>query len=409
MRRALIILAACCAASAASAKEDKQDFPQIERGRYLAVVADCGACHTNPGGKPWAGGRAIETPFGDILAPNITPDPETGIGKWSDDEFVGSLLDGTGKGGMHLYPAMPYTYLTRMTRDDALAIRAYLNTVEPVKNNVVANQLPFPFDVRESMVAWNAMNFKAGRFQPRADKSAEWNRGAYLVEGPMHCGMCHTPKNALGGDETGKPLSGYSLQGWFAPNITSDPWRGLGGWKVEEIVEYLKSGHNNYADASGPMAEEVSLSSSQMLDDDLKAVALYLKDQPGPGEQKPQPVSADDPTMKAGAAIYADECSACHTPTGSGIAGLIPTLAGSPAVQSREPTSILHVILNGTRSVGTDRAPTAGAMPPFSWLLTDDQVAAVSTYIRNTWGNAAPAVSAGDVSSAKKTLAKAGD
>ncbi|MDB5404661.1 MAG: cytochrome c family protein [Rhodopila sp.] len=393
----------------ANAATDGQDFAAIERGRYLAVAADCGACHTTQGsGELFAGGRPIETPFGRILAANITPDRETGIGAWTDDEFVGSLLKGVGQ-GTHLYPAMPYTYLTHMTREDALAIRAYLNTVPPVSHDVVSNQLPFPFNIRVSMLAWNALFFKEGTFIPRKDKTAEWNRGAYLAEGPMHCGMCHTPKNFLGGDTASEALQGYSLQGWFAPNITNDNYRGLGGWTIGQIVAYLKDGHNDTAAASGPMAEEVALSSSQMTDGDLHAVAAYLKDRPDSGAEKPAPIAASDAAMKVGGAIYTDECSACHAPAGTGVGGLIPALAGSASVQSREATSLLHVLLRGTRSVGTQGAPTAPAMPPFGWLLTDDEVAAVTTYVRNAWGNAAPAVSAGDVSHARDSLAKGGD
>ncbi|WP_428488303.1 c-type cytochrome [Rhodopila sp.] len=407
---ALLATACGCSASppAGHAATDRQNFATIERGRYMAVVADCAACHTMPGsGQQWAGGRPIETPFGKLLAPNITPDRETGIGAWSDDAFVGSLLNGTGRGGEHLYPAMPYPYFTRMTRDDALAIRAYLNTVPAVSNRVVSNQLPFPLDIRASLIAWNALFFKPGRFQPRQDKSAEWNRGAYLVEGPDHCGACHTPKNLLGADKSSEALQGYSLQGWFAPALTNDAYRGLGGWSIDQIVAYLKTGHNDTAAAAGPMAEEVALSSSQMTDADLRATATYLKDQPDSGPAKPAPVAASDPAMKVGSAIYTDECAACHAPTGSGIAGLFPTLAGSPSVQSREPTSLLHVLLVGARSVGTQGAPTAAAMPPFRWLLKDDEVAAVATYVRNAWGNAAPAVSTGDVSQARRTLARA--
>jgi mono/diheme cytochrome c family protein len=296
-----------------------------------------------------------------------------------------------------------------MTRDDALAIRAYLNTVPPVRNDVVSNQLPFPFDIRASMIAWNALFFKPGTLQPQAGKSAEWNRGAYLVEGPMHCGMCHTPKNLLGGDKSGENLHGYSLQGWFAPNITNDNYRGLGSWSIDDIVTYLKTGHTEKDSASGPMAEEVSLSSSRMTDADLHAIAVYLKDRPDSGGAKPAAVAANDPAMKIGGAIYADECSACHKPKGEGVSGLIPSLAGSPSVQSTEPTSVLHVVLRGTRSVGTKGAPTASAMPPFGWLLTDEQVAAVTTFVRNAWGNAAPAVSSGDVSKARTSLAQRSD
>ena len=217
---------------------DKQEFKQIEHGRYLTIVGDCAACHTLPGsGHDLAGGRAIETPFGRLLAPNITPDSATGIGAWTDDEFINAMIKGTGRNGVHLYPAMPYTYYTKVTRDDALAIRAYLNTVPAVQNAVDVNQLPFPLDIRAAMMVWNQLYFTPGTFTPNPNKSAEWNRGAYLAEGLGHCGLCHTPKTILGGDKTSERLQGYALQGWFAADITNDPRRGLGGWSVDDVAQ----------------------------------------------------------------------------------------------------------------------------------------------------------------------------
>jgi mono/diheme cytochrome c family protein len=391
-----------CASAVHAAGTDAQNFNQVERGRYLSVVGDCAACHTLPGsGHDFAGGRPIETPFGKLIAPNITPDPTTGIGAWTDDEFVNALTKGSGRNGTHLYPAMPYTYYTKLTRDDALAIRAYLNTVPAVHNAVSADQLPFPFDVRASMVVWDKLFFKPGVFQPAADKSAEWNRGAYLAQGPAHCGMCHTPKNFLGADKTSERLQGYALQGWFAPNITNDARRGLGSWSVGDIVAYLKTGHNQTAAATGPMSETLNLSTSHMSDGDLKAIATYLKDVPGQAQNAP--AAPEQATFKA------EECSGCHTPNGKGIAGLFPSLSGSAAVQQNDPTSVLHVVLRGARSVGTDRAPTAAAMPSFGWLLNDDQVAAVATYIRNAWGNAAPPVSASEVAKTRQALVERSD
>ncbi|HEV2673259.1 MAG TPA: c-type cytochrome [Aliidongia sp.] len=402
---AVLALAGCRATEAA---EGPQDFGRTDRGRYLTIVGDCAACHTQQGSsQQFAGGRPIETPFGTLLAPNITPDRETGIGAWTDDEFVGALTRGTGRGGAHLYPAMPYPSMTKLSRDDALTIRAYLNSVPPAHHPVVANQLPFPFSIRLGMAAWDALYFTPGAFQPVAGKSEEWNRGAYLVEGPMHCGACHTPKNFLGGDKSASHLQGYALQGWFAPNITNDARSGLGHWTTGEIVAYLKSGHTAGAAASGPMAEEVALSSSKMADADLQAVAVYLKDQPG--QDQPAPAAPSDTVMTAGAAIYADECSACHASTGTGVPGLFPALAGASGVQSSDPASLLHVVLRGTRSVATETAPTAPAMPSFAWLLSDDQVAAVATYVRNAWGNAAPAVTGSDVGHARRDLAERTD
>jgi mono/diheme cytochrome c family protein len=394
---------------------DKQDFSQIERGHYLTIVGDCAACHTLPGsGHAFAGGRPIETPFGTLLAPNITPDPQTGIGAWTDAEFVDALTKGTGRNGTHLYPAMPYTYYTKLTRDDALAIRAYLNTIPAVHNPVKTDQLPFPFNMRWTLAVWDALYFTAGAFHPNPQKSAEWNRGAYLAEGPGHCGMCHTPKNFLGADETSGRLQGYALQGWFAPNITDDPRRGLGGWSDDDIVAYLKTGHNTTSAATGPMSETLNLSTSKMNDADLRAIAVYLKDETG-GTSANKTVSADPPdppsqaVMKEGAQIYVDECSGCHTASGAGVPGLFPALKGSPAVQQTDPTSVLHVVLRGALSVGTKPAPTAPAMPQFGWVLDDDQAAAVLTYIRNAWGNSAPAVTAGEVGRTRRMLVERSD
>jgi len=415
MRKVLAIaggmggLGLLAAGALAGSGVDPQDFRQVERGRYLAIVGDCAACHTLPGsGHELAGGRAIETPFGELLAPNITPDPATGIGAWTDDEFVNSLTKGTGRNGTHLYPAMPYTYMTKTTREDALAIRAYLNTVPAVRNDVRSNQLPFPFNVRASLVEWDAMFFTPGPFRPVAGKSPEWNRGAYLAEGLAHCGLCHTPKNELGGDKKDRKLQGYALQGWFAPNLTNDDRRGLGGWSADDIAEYLKTGHNQWSASTGLMSETISGSTSRMTDADLHAIAVYLKDQPAPK----QDVKADRPDagmMKTGGKIYADECSGCHTPNGNGAARLFPVLAGSAGVQQTDPTSLIRIVLRGARSSSTDPAPTAPAMPAFGWLLNDNEIAAVLTYVRNAWENAAPPVTADDVAKARKDFAKRRD
>jgi mono/diheme cytochrome c family protein len=382
---------------------DPQDFALVERGRYLATVGDCTACHTSPGGKPFAGGRPIETPFGDLLGSNITPDRKTGIGGWDDDTFYNAMHEGFSD--QPLYPAMPYPYYTKVTRADVTAIRAYLNTVAPVANDVQSNQLPFPFSIRASMRVWNALFFRKGEWQPDPGKSAEWNRGAYLVEGLGHCGACHTPKNILGGDKTDLRLRGYVLQGWLAPDITGDQRTGIGGWSVDEIVEYLKTGANRFQTASGPMAEEIDDSTQHWTEGDLRATAVYLKAQPAVSRQPGGPVQATDPAMQAGAAVYADQCAACHAMSGNGVARLFPALKNSGSVQSDDPTSLLRVVLDGTRAVATNRAPTGAAMPAFGWKLSDGQIAAVLTYIRNSWGNAAAAVSASQVTSARKALA----
>ncbi len=401
--------------AAQAAGVDSQNFDQIERGRYLSIVGDCGACHTLPGsGRDLAGGRILETPFGNLIAPNITSDRVTGIGAWTDDEFVNAMTKGTGRDGKRLFPAMPYTYYTKISRDDALAIRAYLNTLPPIHNEVRADQLPFPLSVRANMAAWDKLFFKPGEFQPDPNKSAEWNRGAFLTEGLGHCGLCHTPKNELGGDDRGRAMQGYALQGWYAADLTNDPRHGLGSWSVDDIATYLKTGHNKTTAATGLMAEEVNDSTSKMTDADLRAIAVYLKDRPGDPANAAQkqvaaPPAPDSSAMKIGQQIYADECSGCHKSDGKGIPGLFPSLAGVPTVQQSNPASLLHVVLRGAAGVGTPKAPTAAAMPAFAWVLNDDQVAAVVTYIRNSWGNSAPAVTSGDAKKARYTLAERND
>jgi mono/diheme cytochrome c family protein len=407
MRRLLATAIFLVASLGGASAQDSQNFDRIERGRYLAVLSDCAACHTVPGGQPFAGGLALQTPFGKLVAPNITPDRETGIGNMTDAEFLAALHDGRGHNGTRLYPAMPYPAYTKMTDDDVLAMRAYFATVAPVSNKVITNQLPFPLNIRLAMVFWNALNFTPGRYQPNPRKSAEWNRGAYIVEGAAHCGTCHTPKTLLGGDKNDQALAGATLQGWFAPNITTDSHRGIGGWSKDDLVQYLKTGTNNWTLASGPMAEAVTHSTSRMTDEDIAAIATYLKDSGGGGSaMRSDPVAAGDNAMRTGAAIYKDSCAACHRDTGTGEVHLFPRLAGSALVQSDDPTTLLRVVLQGTRAVSTPSAPTAPAMPAFDWRLNDTQAAAVLTYIRNSWGNAAAPVSASAVAGQRESLAK---
>jgi len=373
-----------------------QNFELIARGRYLTVLGDCAACHNSPDGTPFAGGNPVPTPFGTMRGANITPDKDTGIGNWSNEQFYHALHDGVGD--VRLYPAMPYTYYTKMTRQDVMAIRAYLNTVKPVRHDVTSDTLPFPFDIRApATTVWDWLFFSPGTFKPDPHKSAAWNRGAYIVQGPGHCGACHSPKTMLGGDQSGKQLRGADLQGWVAPDITNAKRIGLDAWTVQDIAEYLKTGANRFTDASGPMADEIRHSSSHWTEADLKAVATYLKDQPGGDHQAPKPLAASDPRMQAGKAIYEDQCSACHTMDGGGIQRMFPQLKGSPFVQQPDPTSLLQVVVNGTRAVATDERPTGPAMPGFGWKLSNAQIAAVVTYVRNAWSNAAPPVSPGDV------------
>jgi mono/diheme cytochrome c family protein len=400
-RRTIATFAAGASAllfAACAAKAGDQDFTQIEKGRYLATAADCVACHTiQNGGKPFAGGRAIETPFGKITSPNITPDAATGIGSWTDEQFDNAVRNGVRPDGSRLYPAMPYTSYTKMSHDDVVAIRAYLNTVEPVRHPVVANTLPFPFNIRASMRAWDALYFRPGEFKFDPQKPVDWNRGAFLVEGPGHCTACHTPKSFLGGDKSGEYLRGSYLQGWFAPDITNDDRVGLGLWSADDIVAYLKTGHNRITAATGPMAEEIEHSTSKLKDEDLAAMAAYLKSVPS-SAVSPAPLKADDPVMVAGQAIYRDQCAACHQIDGKGIAQLFPSLADSSGARSRDATTLIRIVLRGARSVATKQEPTAPGMPSFGHQLSDEQIAAVLSYVRNAWGRSGAAVAPGDVS-----------
>jgi mono/diheme cytochrome c family protein len=354
--------------------------------------------------QPFAGGRPIETPFGNIVAPNITPDPETGIGSWSDEQFDAAIRKGLRPDGSHLYPAMPYNAYTKMSHDDVLAIRAYLSTVTPVRNAVIANTLPFPFNIRAAMRVWNALYFTEGDFRPDPKQSAEWNRGAYLVDGPGHCGACHTPKTFLGGDKISQYLEGANLQGWSAPDITNGARLGLGKWSKDDLIFYLKSGHNRVTAATGPMGEVVTLSTAHMKDPDLGAIATYLKSLPGKMNSG-APLPASDPAMVAGTAIFRDQCSACHGLDGKGVAELFPSIADSPMVRSNDPTTSIRIVLRGARSVGTSAQPTASGMPSYGWQLDDSEVAAVLTYIRNSWGAAGDPIESEQVSKVRRDTA----
>jgi mono/diheme cytochrome c family protein len=400
MRNPMILALALCATGtiAALAAEDNQAFEKIERGRYLAVLGDCAGCHTAPGGAPYAGGVSLETPFGALIGPNITPDAATGIGAWSEEDFRRAMQEGIRKGGARLYPAMPYPAYTKVTRDDVSALWAYLRTLEPVRNEIEPNRLRFPFNVRRPATStWDLINFTPGVFQPDPAKSDVWNRGAYLVEGLGHCGTCHTPKNITGGDRGSEALQGALLQDWYAPDLTQDARVGIGDWSIEEIVRYLKTGANSYDIASGPMAEAVSNSYSQMTDADLLAIATYLKDRAPRSAKAAASLAAADPRMVAGKAIYEDRCAACHSQSGAGVRTLFPRLASAPLVQSVDPTNLIRVVLIGNRAVATSAAPTAPAMPAFAWNLNDAEIADVLTYVRNTWGNAASPVLPEDV------------
>ena len=380
----------------------------VERGRYIAVAGDCVACHSIPGaGKPFAGGYRLATPFGDLLSSNITQDKDTGIGNWSEKEFADALRKGKGREGENLYPAMPYTSYAKMTDQDISDLYAYMKTIKPVSNAVDTNQMPFPFNIRLFMTGWNLLFFNDEPLAPVAGKSEQWHRGQYLVEALEHCAACHTPKNFLGGDASGKAFKGAELQGWFAPDITNDKYTGIGRWSENDLIEYLRTGSNSIAVASGPMAEAVTNSTQHLTDEDLRAMAVYLKQPEGKtadSSVKPQALAASDARMQSGQKVFAANCEACHNSDGKGVTHMVAGFAGNPAIMAPEIDSLLNSVLVGSRGAITKHSPTGAGMPAFAWKLSDQQVANVLTYVRNQWGNAAVPVSPEAVAKARTSL-----
>ncbi|MGE5117756.1 MAG: c-type cytochrome [Betaproteobacteria bacterium] len=380
---ALAVLALCGAQALAAPNE-------VERGRYLATVGDCMSCHTVKCGKPFAGGLPIDTGFGIVYTPNITPDKATGIGNWSDDDFYRALHTGIDDEGHHLYPAFPYPWFTRVTRDDVLAIKAYLETVPPVHQANKPAQLEGWLGWRPLMAGWNAINFDAGEYRPDRSKSAQWNRGAYLVEGLGHCGDCHTAKKSFGGPITREKLQGGFWDGWAAPNLAGDERDGLGRWSRAEVVEFLKTGSNAKSAAVGRMAEVVAHSTSHFSDADLQAVATYLKDLPARTHDVRDTPPLDRAGYARGEELYVDNCAACHMQDGRGMPGAYPPLALNPLLQGKDAGTATRVVLGGARMVATKDKPTGLAMPAFGAKLDDREVADLVNYVRNAWGNRAP-------------------
>ena len=375
---------------------------QLLRGRYLVYAGDCAACHTADGGAPFAGGRAVPTPFGTIYATNITPDRDTGIGRWTDEQFFDAMHDGVRPDGSHLYPAFPYPWYTKLRRDDVLAIKAYLDTLKPARNDVKKPELPWPMSWRGSVAIWNALFLRRGEYVRDKNKSDEWNRGAYLVEGLGHCGACHSPKNLLGGVKKDQRFRGGMGEGWFATSLTTQAHEGLGGWSVDEIVEYLKTGANERARAYGPMAEVVQHSTAHLSDADLRAIAIYLKDLPSGGDQAPERASADHEALFRGERIYIDQCAACHMENGEGVRGVFPPLRGNTSVHAHDPQSLVRLVLEGAPSVKTHDKPEGFAMPGFADKLSDADVADLITYVRSSFGNQASPVTAAKVSKVRR-------
>jgi mono/diheme cytochrome c family protein len=399
--RAILAIVFLCTAFSFGEVRAEPSAETIAHGKALVIAGDCASCHTADPAKPFAGGKRINTPYGAIYSPNLTPDRKTGIGAWSDDDFRRALRDGVDPDGSLYYPAFPYPNFTKMVRDDILAIRAYLATLPPVRNEAPPPELRWPLNYRVVMRLWNFLFFRPGIFEPDQQKSTEWNRGGYLVTGAAHCGACHTPKNFFGADKRDYAFGGNHVQGWFAPRLDSAARSGLKSWSVEDIVEYLQSGRNGKSHADGPMAEVVVHSTSAMSDADVRAIAIYLKDLPA-GAPEPEVTPPPQTEMTAGKAIYDHACIACHEADGAGAPRIYPPLPGNANLQSADPASTLRIILDGAQTVTTPRAPNAGSMPAYAKQLSDQEIADVTNYMRNSWGNAAPLVTPAQVSKVRR-------
>jgi mono/diheme cytochrome c family protein len=376
------------------------DHDLVAKGEYLAHAGDCIACHTNPGDALFAGGFPMATPFGTIYSSNITPDPTTGIGSWTADQFYGAMHTGRFPDRGLIYPAMPFASYTKVTREDCDAIFAYLRSVPPVHQPNRPNDLRFPFNNRQLILGWRTLFFQEGEYQPDPTKSAEWNRGAYLVEGLGHCSMCHTPINALGGSSQSQAFEGglIPMQNWYAPSLTSNKEAGLGEWSIEEIVDLLRTGVSHRGAVYGPMAE-VTYDSLQYLNDtDVRAMAVYLKSlgqgNPLAPEVSGIPAPESSLLMSFGQTVYSTHCAICHAADGRGMPPDYPPLAGNPSIQMESSVNPIRMVLNGGFPPGTAGNPMPYGMPPFAQTLSDDEVAAVVTYIRAVWGNRGSAVSA---------------
>jgi mono/diheme cytochrome c family protein len=334
---------------------------------------------------PYAGGYPLKSPLGIMYGPNITQDVDTGIGSWTKAQFERALRLGRSKDGSYLYPAMPYENYTKMTAADMNALWAYMRTIKPVKNTPPKNTLPFPFTVRTGLAVWQSVYFKPGPFVPDPHKDAEWNRGYYLVQVMGHCGQCHTPRNVAQAMESRHPLGGANIEGWYAPDISGDADSELRQWNVDQLAGFLKTGVTpNNAKAVGPMQETVHDSLSKMTTPDLKAIAVYLKDQPATLAVRPEKARWTDERVSAGKNLYEDNCTGCHQSNGKGIAGSVPALAGNGAVTAAEPYNVIMALLEGFAPNGS-----YGAMGSFAKVLNDEQIADVTNYVRTAWGNGA--------------------
>lgn len=373
---------------------------QIERGEYLARAGNCAACHTARGAPPYSGGRGIETPFGTVYASNLTPDAETGIGRWSAGHFWRALHEGRSRDGHLLYPAFPYTNYTLVTREDADAIFAYLRTLPAVAAPNRPHALRFPYDNQWALAAWRVLFFDRDTFVAEPKQSAEWNRGAYLVRGLGHCSACHGERNVFGATDEPLALSGgvIPMADWYAPSLASPEEAGVAGWEVNDIVALLGTGSTPHASTTGPMAEVVVRSLQHLSEPDLRAIATYLQSIPQAQARQHNAAGASDPAiLERGGQIYQKHCADCHGEDGKGTPGSWPALAGNRAVNMDSVANPIRLVLSGGYPPSTAGNPRPYGMPPFAQTLNDAEVAAVLTYVRASWGNAAAPVRSFDV------------
>ena len=412
MKTFVIAILALLGSTAAMAAQDSS-HALIQQGEYLARAGDCVACHTAKGGKPFAGGLAMETPIGLIYSTNITPD-KSGIGEYSFEDFDKAVRHGIAKNGSTLYPAMPYPSYARVNQADMQALYAYfMNGVKPVAQENQAVDIPWPMSMRWPLAMWRWMFAPAVEdFTPAAQQDPVVSRGAYLVEGLGHCGACHTPRaltmqeKALSATDGSTFLSGSApLESWIAKNLRGDHKDGLGSWNEAQLVQFLKTGRSDRSAVFGGMSDVIVHSMQYMSEADLTAIARYLKSLPAvdsadkPHQYDPAVADAlwngDD--SKRGAAVYIDNCAACHRTDGNGYTRVFPALAGNPVLQSEDPTSLIHIVLKGATLPATHTAPSTFTMPAFDWRLSDQEVADVVNFIRTSWGNQAGEVKATDV------------
>ena len=373
----------------------------VERGRYLALAGNCAGCHTARGGAAYAGGVGIDTPFGTVYAGNLTPDPRHGIGQWSAAEFWRAMHNGRSRDGRLLYPAFPYPSFTQVTREDADAIYAWLRTLPPAAVPNAPHRLRFPYDTQAALAVWRALSFSPGSFVSDTARTAEWNRGAYLVNGLGHCIACHGTRDALGATETRLGLAGGSIaiEQWYAPSLTSKREASVADWPRRDVIALLQTGTAPGGSVMGPMADVVFRSTQHLNAEDLAAMATYLQQLPdsAPPAGNRMPQRRDPGEMDRGARIYDQRCAYCHGDRGEGRPGAYPPLAGSRAVGMDMPGNLVQAVRRGGFLPTTAGNPRPFGMPPFGHVLDDAEIAAVLTYVRGSWGNDAPPVTAADM------------